>query len=570
MKRFFTFGVLLFLIFGCPTAYAADVILNIRDFGARPNDGMDDAKAFIRVLNIIEKRPGNYKVIVPEGVYDVFSRIVSTKLTKSINFVGQGKVIINTYSPSGFALFSSIKESVKLNKSALRNDVSVVISSPKNINIKPGDIIHIESDTPFETAWNYKEHDTHRVESVRGNTVYLKSPLIFNYQPADEKVVVNIYKQTKFTIENIDFVLKSEKERKNVRTTILTLLGASVETKNVKFDYTGSSTLYHVGLSVVAGENIKFLNTKLENLMYGVLLNYSRNVYSKGAIALKCRHAFAPAQACYNVYIEDLYGKHCQSVMDAHPSFLVHYKNVIDTLATQYPNCRSLGMTMENIKIYVVPDYYKLYAYWSVQNLSKEYEHLYGEYDVVFRNVNWVAPKKGSLNGITAYTCRNFIVEGCTTHSIAYYGNSKNLKNLIIKDSRVGVLRSTSNSINVSNTIFDGDLNKSSPFVFHFGGTGKAIFSGIQVKNFDSRLTYLVDNFYNQHDMNSIKIENSDICELKGFAGKVQYKDKQYNKLMISNSVFEGFREKSPNEVKNMNILLNDAASERLRRKSND
>lgn len=277
--------------------------------------------------------------------------------------------------------------------------------------------------------------------------------------------------------------------------------------------------------------------------MYGTLLNYCRNIEAYNTKAISCRHAYTPAQATINVKVENLRGEHCHSVMDAHQAFNVHYKNVVDTLATQFPNCRSLGTFIENARIYLTKSAYQDYAYWSVQTLTKEYEPIYKEYDTRFLKVNYVVPRPSAFNGLTSFTCRNFIVEDCTTSSIAYYGDQNMLQKVKIINSRVGVIRIDGQKTEVTNTILDGRLFPGANYVLRFTGSGETILDGIKVQNYDPSRTFLFDMFYNQPAMNRMIISNSTIGNLRGFANKLVYPGMKYDKIEINSSTIQDFRE---------------------------
>ena len=49
-----------------------DAVLNIREFGARPNDGRDDTKALQAAIDAASREPSGAAVYVPPGRYELF------------------------------------------------------------------------------------------------------------------------------------------------------------------------------------------------------------------------------------------------------------------------------------------------------------------------------------------------------------------------------------------------------------------------------------------------------------------------------------------------------------------
>ena len=538
----------------------AQKTVNIRDFGAIPNDNKDDFAAFQQLINTLENAPGNYIVLIPKGDYHLFKPISTTRgLKQNIAFKGEKgtRIIIRGY--GGGSMVAASAQTVLL-QPVSRNQNSISVKLPPAFKVEAGDLVHLQSNTPFEEAWKYKENDIHRITSISGNQIGLASDLLFNYDNSRESVVVTIYKKCALNFSNIAFVLEPDGGKKKGVETMLGLKGVSADFRNVSFEYTGKEDFYHLGLSIAASENLYFDNIFLKNLQYGILMNYCRNIKGYNTKADACRHAYTPTQACYNVYVENLNGIRCQSVLDAHVSFKVHYNKVRDTLATQLPNCRSLGTIIENTRISMTGNYNQMYAYWSVQTLTPEYAPMYGEYDTRFNNVYWVSKTAGSFNGLNSYSCRKLIVENCTTHSVSYYGD-QTLQRVEIRNSRIGAIRIDANKVLVENTVMDGSLIPGASFVFRFIGKGDCRLDGITVKNYDPRTTYLFDYEYNVPGFGGITIANSNIGALKGWVKTIQYPGRPGNKVSVEASMITDFKDKYPAEFSTLPQVINAAKS---------
>lgn len=521
--------------------------ISLEKLGAVANDGLDDSEAFMKLLSIVENKKGNYLVQLPEGEITIDKPVVNKNLIGSVTFEGKDKTKI-VFGVKGQLILSARNSQFKLRKSANSNLLNIEIETRPGFKVNKGDLIHLSSESIFETGWNYKENDIHRVSKIKGNSITLETPLIFNYLIEEEKVNGTIFQNFELKFSNISFSGSSVWDAFPASNSFIVLSGLAVEINNIRFDYQGLKRFKHIGISLQACERIKFLDILLENFLYGVLINYSRNVTANNAIAKYCRHAFVPSQATYNVTISNLKGYNCNSVIDSHQSFLVNYKNVVDTLATEFPNCRALGTKIENAKFYVLPSAKQEVCYWSIQSLTKEYEYFYGQYDTEFYNVEWVSANPSRMNGLTSYGCRNLIVDKCKTHNVAFYGQEKWLNQVSISNSNIGMVNMDSQRVLIENTILDGLLFKNAPFVFKFRGSGNSKIDRVIVKNYNDSITSLFGYFVNISP-SSMVISNSHIGKLKGWTNSFIYPGKKYSGLQFYNTSFSNLNQKVPLEL---------------------
>src|SRR5690606_24237101 len=186
--------------------------------------------------------------------------------------------------------------------------------------------------------------------------------------------------------------------------------------------------------------------------------------------------------------------------------------------------------------------FYQDYSYWSNQLLTSEYEGLYSEFDTEFYNVNWTHNKPSAFNGLTAYSCRNFIIDKCTTHNVSMYGTL--YKKVTISHSMIGNIRVNSHNVEINSSIFDGALFPNTGFVFRFSGAGKTIISKALIRNYNPSVTDLFEYFYNTSHYNSVTIKNSSFCKLRYWSEKLIYPNLDYTTLFIEESNFDGFSKK--------------------------
>lgn len=529
--------LLFFLIlYFAPNSIAAQKVIRYKiiDFGAIPNDGKDDSGAFERILKIIKEKNTNCIIELPDGVLNIDRRVVVTGLTGLILFKSKNRTRLLIKS-EGFAHLAADRFEIgEGNRWVLNRGDSILILRDQIKDLRKGDLIHVQSSSNFETGWGYKENDVHRIAAVGKTNILLESKFIFNYDSNKEVVNVHGYRFCKLSFANIDFELQRDVVKDNIHS-ILTVVGVTLDVRNVSMIYSGKiNSQYYYGFNILASEKLEFNNVFFKSLQYAVLMNYCRNIYANNTEAVMVRHAYTPV-ACEKVFIENIKGFECTSVIDAHQSFNVHYKNVFDTLAHEYPNCRAAGTFIENARFYLKDTaYYQDYCYWSIQSFTNEYSFLYSEYDTRFKNVHWVVAKPSGLNGLTSAMCRNLIVENCTTHNVAYYGNQQLVNSIRISQSRIGVIRIDAQKTEVINTVLDGDLYPGAPYVFRFTGSGNTILDDVIVKNYKQDITFLFGDFYNDANSNSLSLKKVNVEKpLKGWTNKFIYPGFLYNAVNL-------------------------------------
>lgn len=547
MRLPFLLSALVFLFWNEAIAGERKITIYPRDFGAMVDDGLDDFKAFDSIFRRISA--GGYSkavIILEDGLYDLHSELRVSGLQCNVTFLGKKHSGFKILGRLGM-LLSAKASYYKSDHRISHGDTSILLDGILD-GVKAGDILHIQSDSKFETGWGYKENDIHRISKIVDNRIYLSDPVIFNYNEIKEQVRITSYSKYVLTLRNISFVLSPMDD--SIRTEALKVLGISINAENIDIKYTGKQhTYFHNGFSIAACVDVVFRNVVLDNLMYGIVMNFCRNVKGEKTKAFYTRHAYVPATATCNVNISDLFGYQCHSVMDAHVAFNVTYTNVVDTLATKYPDCRALGMTLKDIVIYPGHHDYQLYTYWSVQNLVKEYGFLYEKTDQLFDNVHWVGPTPGVLNGLNSYTCRTLTIKNCKTHSVSYYGDQIILKRVDIIDSEVGLIYNMAQNTRVANVKMRGDLFPNAPFVFRFGGIGDVQISDVTVRGYNADSAYLFANFHNQPKRNSLLIERSEFQKLRAWTDKLVDPGTKYTTLRLKNVKFDGFKEPKPKEI---------------------
>ena len=540
IKIYFLYTLLIIISMSCSTKNKLlyqDAVY-VEDFGAVSNDNLPDDKAFNDAILYCLK---NNKILkLKNGTYNITKRILIDNISNNISIIGGNNSVIKI-PEHGFIRL----QSTKLEKSLSSNIISG--SSYFKVNnsngLKPNHIIRISSNSAWETGWSYKENDTHTIDKIVGNTIYTKDPILFNYQLEKEAVNVYFSENIQAKFKNLTLIIDSKRDW--TRTTAIEVVSMQVTLDNLVIRDV-QNEVFHRGFSILNSPAIEIYNIEMEGLEYGILMNYCRNIQAKNIIAKKVRHALVPANACVNMKATNIKGYNCHSVIDAHQCFNVHYDLVEDNNASEFPNCRALGSKITNSSFKVNSDFYQNYAYWSNQLLSTEYEKLYELYDTEFSNVTWIHAKPTGFNGLTSYSCRNFIINNCNTHNISLYG--KLFGKATIKNSSIGCIRINSHNVEIDSCILDGNLFPDAKYVFRFSGVGNTLINNTTVKNYSTK-TDLFEYFFNASNINSVTIKNSTFNKLRSWSEQLIYPNLEYSTLVIQNSSFMGFVQKLPKVI---------------------
>ena len=545
ISRFVLIVSMLFLSVVVPAQHKGVQVLSLADFGARPNDGLDDSRALQKLVASAQNEGDTLRILIPAGQFHFDKGTAVKNVRRPIHILGEkgSEIIIRD---QYFLLLINDRTEVQLSKPVSRGDRMLKLAG-YSTRLRKNDVLHIASGTMFESAWGYKENDLVRIQANEGEMLRLQDSLLFNYHPQQEKVTIFHYEPRQVTLQHLTITISPTSPAK--RLYAISVTGFKVIGKNLVIRFKGGEKYFQNGLFLTACYDSRLDGIHFSGLQYGATINYNRNFTATDTYADNCRHAYAPTTASVNIYIKDIVGVRCQSVMDAHASFNVTYENVLDSLSLDYPNCRAWGTTIINARILQqasVP--YKLYAYWSIQSFTKEYENYYYSQITRFKKVDFVAANKGRFNGLNSYQCQQLEVEDCTTHSVAYYGNQRYLKSIRVADSRIGYFLGFNNTV-VKNTLFDGRIAAFPSAVMRLVGSGKFFLSNISVANYNADSTFLFDRFHNDNNANRLIIEGGEIQKLRAFTNQVVNSGKSYKNLEIKKVTFAGFTERLPAEL---------------------
>jgi len=322
-------------------------------------------------------------------------------------------------------------------------------------------LIKFNSTDIVELAWKYTANDLMAIDRMDSTTVYFKDSLNFAYQPKATSLIA--YQYSRVAFKNIQMVVEKQISQ------VLFLKGMVSVFQNCGLEYHSSDPMITT-INLLDNYNIKVCNFRFDGSMhYGFLINGSRNVHIKNIYSHNVVHPVAPATFTTNVLVEDFYGDN--SVIDAHPSFMVKYKDAIIVNATDYWNCRAIGVVLENCNFQVSKDAPSQEIYLGVETLSDAYSYLYDEYDVICKNVKWETVDKG-FNGLHVHKCRDFIVDHCSTHAIS---TGAPIHRFEVKNSKTGRVYCADSNFSVCKTEFSADMQRRGdiqpPLSASYGGT---------------------------------------------------------------------------------------------------
>ncbi len=322
-------------------------------------------------------------------------------------------------------------------------------------------LIKFNSTAIVELAWKYTANDLMAIDRFDGTTVYFKDSLNFAYQP--EATSLLAYQYSRVAFKNIQIVVEKQISQ------VLFLKGMETVFEKCGLEYHASDQMI-TSINLLDNYNSKVCDFTFDgNIHYGFLINGSRNVHIKNIYSHNVEYPVAPATFTTNVLVENFFGDN--SVIDAHPSFMVKYKNATTVNATDYWNCRAIGIVLENCNFQVNKDPQSQEIYLGVQTLSDAYSYLYDEYDVICKNVKWETVDKG-FNGLHVHKCRDFMVDNCSTHAIS---TGSPIRRFEVRNSKTGRVYCGDSNFSVCNTEFIGDMQRREdiqpPLSGSYGGT---------------------------------------------------------------------------------------------------
>lgn len=311
--------------------------LDIQQFGAIPNDGMDDSQALQHAC--AEAFSTGRPVLLPAGTYEM-DRDTTILCAGDLHLVGQGQVQLNLDRSLTFSA-DTADEKLVLAAGVARAERSITVDDASRCT--PGDLIFINTTVAAENAWKTPKREVHRVKAVAARQLTLEEPLVFSYRPEDAGLALTAYKNRRLEMDNIVFDVNDH--------LLATHYFSGTAIRNCRWterDMGGRDGIHYAPRNSL---DVTVQEAAFEGGYYGCVPSCCRNVVFERIQAHGCAgDVIAPAVWCYNVNINDLSGSQCGNLVDSHPSFEVHYNHVSGTTTSTF-NLRSLGGSVRNCRI---------------------------------------------------------------------------------------------------------------------------------------------------------------------------------------------------------------------------
>jgi hypothetical protein len=350
--------------------------LDIQQFGAFPNDGLDDSQALERACSAAFST--GRAVLIPEGVYEI-GRDTAITCTGDLHLTGQGQVQLRL-DRSLTLTADSADDTLVLAGDVARTALALVVDDAGRCT--PGDLLFIDTTVVAENAWKTPKREVHRIKSVAGTTLTLEEPLVFSYGPTDANLAVAVYKKRRLEIDNVVFDATDH--------LLATHYFSGSALRNCRWMQRDAGSRTGILYAPRNSLDVLVQDATFEGGYYGCVPSCCRNVVFERIQAHGCAgDVIAPSVWCYNVAIDDLWGSECGNLIDSHPSFEVHYNNVSGT-TTGTPNLRSLGGSVRNCHIESTAGK-PAPLYLQTVPLQVDTD-LYGETTLLLENVTLITP----------------------------------------------------------------------------------------------------------------------------------------------------------------------------------
>ena len=490
-------------------------IVNVKEFGAVGDGVANESAAFTNAIDYLQSLGGG-TLIVPDGNYKISTHCIDT-LTTPIKIVGDGDANILLRDGAYLLFRGQTISNPTLRDTLSRKDFTLYVSSTMGIAV--GDLIYLTSPDTAETGWTYDLEDVHLIMNIPDDTTIVMAEYSnFNYKPSN--TTIEIYRNQPLQIDNINFSVD---------------YGSNVQIANMK-DAVISNITFTDPAKLGGNDGMYFtrtFNSYAKNiytsyLRYAIgVSNGSRNIYLSDITGFKNYHTVVPSGWCENVWVDGLTAQYCAGTIDAHPSFNIHYKNVVGTQEREVSNFRCLGGSLENIYLHSTNSAYQTY-FVGLTTMSDP--NIYYDYDYLIKNFEYVMP-----NADTKYDCmiggsffRNLTLDNVKVNYVEV-GADPDSGNVFIHNSTIGSLRTRAKTV-VMNSTFDA--SKMTPDLtggISFANNNFPVsFYGCTFINYDSLLI---------SDSNQDQIKSFIACRfdnITAFAKTYQFNTGEYNYHFIN------------------------------------
>lgn len=365
-------------------------VVDVTDHGALGNGVHDDGPAIEAALR--EGLGG--RVHFPPGTYVIESSI-ALELTDDLSLSGEAGEVMLLFGGDHAITFTSPElGEFPLVRDANRGSLSVFVDNASAM--RAGDIVRLYEPTVAETAWNtLKLHltrirgwnegeDGDEASRTEAGELRLEHALNFDYV-AENDAVAQVYRPAgRLSLEGLTLKVRDEDRSRREMMVLRYLESPRMRDVRIK----GAGEFAHRGVQLVGCIDGRFRDLRVERLQYAFRTNYCRNLTFNHLESHRTRHPLAIASWTDTVHVNHLHGNNNQAIVNAHPSFNVHYNHVQGGIDSGASNLRSVGGSIRNAQLASDGE-----IRWGpyFQTVALVEPSIYDDYEFHMENVRWRA-----------------------------------------------------------------------------------------------------------------------------------------------------------------------------------
>lgn len=421
------------------------------DFGAVGNGIVDDTAAIVAAINAAI---GGTLQINPK-TYSLASGMQTITLTDSITINCADATLLNNNASATTLIFEAQQLAAPVFLGTAARGAST-INVASTAGVTKGSLVYINSTKIYETAYNYRQREVHKVLSITPTSITFSEPLVFSYDAATDGVTLSVRKDVSVTINGPLTLTYPASSGGTGRIIDLRYLSNSVINGARAIDPQRRKGSGPDVIFVGESYNTTFNDSYFSGARYSVnVSNGSRNTSFKNVESVDCWHPIDFNTAAYGCFVQNIRGQNNSGTIQSHPCFNLSYQDAY-TEGDEYVLPRAVGVYIRNARI-VTSFAMDSNGFNSDVNLVDD---VYSEFDFVVKDYTLDAPNAIAIQTVVtnrAYRTAHFvnvdvgrIALGLLTPTECY-----------VSDSYVATIICRGNALYASNTVIDASHRQS-------------------------------------------------------------------------------------------------------------
>lgn len=293
-------------------------VFSVREFNAKGDGTTNDAPAIENAINAA--LAANRVIYFPAGTYLISGNRTFT-YTGPLRLVGDNATLLLNSTYTSF--YGQVAATTTLAANATINSRTITVSNSSNLAI--GQSLYFNTNTPVDSAYSYKKQAVLRIAYISGATVHLSEPLNFDFTSAETTLIA--YHRATLAISGMNIKLNGfvPATRFDIRQM------QDVELQDLSLEDPSGRNLDVVFIGETSGVTAR--NIRIQGGRYPFnVSNGSRNLLFENVYAQDCRHPIDCNTWAYNCTIRRIQGLNTEGVIESHPSFEVHFEDVVDVI----------------------------------------------------------------------------------------------------------------------------------------------------------------------------------------------------------------------------------------------